>query len=251
MLQRIFALLLVISIGFATAPNWIQKGVEVEYKAGKDTVLFNVTQRSITDIKVDITTAGKTRKASHNASGISWDFWFDNAKFSGISKNKYIENEYKVTEIGTMTFLGEKYDTVTLETTLSGAKTTRIYDKNTGLMLKQTVLAEGAPVIELIRKYIPSTSPTKPVVTPEKKANESIQEEKNSNSVENDITKPEDTHQPTDQQEEIDQPKENSDQPQIKQTETPDIDEKQKKSCCAPAAILLVLIGAVVIQKLH
>ncbi|MEW6035325.1 MAG: hypothetical protein AB1529_01815 [Candidatus Micrarchaeota archaeon] len=152
--------LLLLSMSFATAPSWVAPGASLNYSAGSDAVSFTVLSRNSTDIRIQIavSSAPKPSTGTENASGNSGQFWFDSSLLATAKTGSSI-GDFKVKGSSTQSFAGETWETVTLEATLSGAKTTRIYDKKSGLMLKQTVEASGAPEVILSKYYFPSAAP--------------------------------------------------------------------------------------------
>lgn len=157
-------LLLFVSAVFATAPGWVAKGVVLDYSMDGDTVTFTVTERDSDEIRMEIKTGGKYQ-ATENASLDFGQFWFDSSKLKSAKKGDEI-GDFKVTGVDTQTIAGKNWDCVTLEASLSGAKTIRIYDKNTGLMLKQTVQDGDAPPVTLKKYFIPDFSAPAPQSAP-------------------------------------------------------------------------------------
>jgi len=249
MLSKIVArilpmLLIFVSVVSATAPGWVASGVVLEYSMDSDTVTFTVTERTSTEVKVDIKTEN-TYKAKENASSYAGQFWFDNSLLEGASKNEEIE-DYKVTDLGKETYAGKEWDTITLEGTVSGARTFRTYDIETGLMLKQTVSQPGAPVVTLNSYTIPDFGTSEPEEEPEPEV----------------IDEPEETPEPEEQPE-----PEGISEPVEEEAEEPDVvappqeesvgdviadeeteDEEESKSCLT-GAILLTLLGFVFVKR--
>lgn len=237
-------LLLIANFAFATAPEWIVKGVELEYKVGSDTVVFSVVERNSTEIEIDIKTGPKIQRATENASAITGQFWFDPALLEDASKYHHIEDEYEVVDIKSKTIAGTEWEAVSLETMLSGAKTTKVYDRETGLMLSQTVLAEGAPAVTL-KSY--SLEPgTPPVEVPEEE-------------VEEQTTEPEEEvqNEPAAEQEpEVTTAEDNEPEATVispgpePSAEAPQEEEQPKKKPCCPSSLILpALIGLVLIRR--
>ncbi len=173
-LQILAMLLIFLPLCFSKAPDWVAKGVSLEYSVGSSKATFVVTDRNSTDIRLDITTV-KTNKATENASLQYGQFWFDDSLLGGASVGKKI-GDFEVKAIGSMTFAGKEWSAITLEGTISDAKTTRIYDKQSGLMLKQTVNAEGAPTITLTKFTIPAfeSAAPPPPAAPAEEENETV-----------------------------------------------------------------------------
>ena len=157
-IPRIIPMIFVfVSAAFAAAPGWVAKGVVLDYSVDGDTVTFTVTERTSTEIKIKI----DSYKATENTSLNYGQFWFDNSLLEDASKGDKLE-EFTVKEEETQTFAGTQWDTVTLEAVISDAKTTRVYDRESGLMLKQTVQADGAPVVTLTKYNVPNFNAVAP-----------------------------------------------------------------------------------------
>ncbi|MBN1169685.1 hypothetical protein JXA56_01550 [Candidatus Micrarchaeota archaeon] len=234
-------LLLFAGIVFSTAPEWIAEGIELEYAVGGDKVVFSVVERTSTEIRVEIRSGTSVRTAVENTSIISGQFWFDQSLLENASKYQYIE-EFLVNSEGSQTFIGERWDTLTLETTLSGAKTTRIYDRKTGLMLKQTVSAEGAPTVTLLKHNMGGQEPV-----PEPEDPESVIEENEPPAINKDPAE-------TAVQEEQENKPETAAQPQVTTitptaVQTSNEEQPKAKKPCIPAAMLLALAAFVATKK--
>jgi hypothetical protein len=165
--KTFFAILAVISIGFATAPSWVASGASLTYSAGTDSIAFNVVSANGSDIKFNVvpSSTGKTNKATENASADSGQFWFDNTLLSSATVGGTV-GDFSVVGESAQTFAGRQWNTITLEDTVSGAKTTKVYDKQSGLLLKQSVDSPDAPVITLTQFAIPGLSAQPPVQQP-------------------------------------------------------------------------------------
>jgi len=236
MLSKIFVriipvLLILVSVAFAAAPGWVAKGVVLDYSMNGDTVTFTVTERTSTEVKMNIETV-KEYTATENASLTNGQFWFDDSLLADASSGDEID-EFRVTDEGTETFAGKQWDTVTLTGTISGAETVRIYDRDSGLMLKQTVQVPDAPEITLTNYVVPNFDmPPPPGSQP--------------------------TTQPTGPASEPAQPEpEEEMQPEVTTTDTPPTDtsgepepaEPPTETCCLPGAVLLMLTGFVLVRK--
>ncbi len=207
-------LLIIVSAAFATAPGWVAEGVVLEYSVNGDTVIFTVTERTSTEVSIEIDTGAPEKSmATENASLTNGQFWFDDSLLEDASDGDDID-EFEVTAEGTQTFAGKQWDTVTLEATLSGAKTVRVYDRDSGLMLKQTVQVSGAPVVTLTEYTVPDfeeaappspppTEPTEPTeeTTEPTPPSEQPQPEPYEDTTQPDVTTP-DTTPPADTTEE-------------------------------------------------
>lgn len=238
-------LLLFVSAAFATAPGWVAKGVVLEYDMDGDTVTFTVTDRTSSEVEFDIKTK-KTFKATENASGLYGQFWFDESKLKSASKGHHID-EFEVTGTSSQTFAGKKWDTVTLVGTISGARTTRIYDKDSGLMLKQTVMVADAPAVTLEEYTIPdfgaSAPPPPPPTQPAQPADETAQPSGPANGTAQ-PTAPSEPATP-EPEEGIGQPVDSADSsPAVATPDEGEPDASAKKSCL-PGAVLLMLAGFV------
>jgi hypothetical protein len=163
----IMALVLLSAIGFSAAPAWIVKGAVLEYSAGTDTVTFTILDRTAENLKIDIKakSAPSSYTANENASGTSGQFWHDSSLLSGATYGSTF-GDFSVTDEGKQTFAGKEYDTITLEGTIDEITTTKVYEKSTGLMLRQTVNAPGAPTVTLIKYSPPAVSAPPPPSQP-------------------------------------------------------------------------------------
>jgi hypothetical protein len=165
--KTLFAILAVISLAFATAPIWVASGASLTYSAGTDSIAFNVVSANGSDIKINVVPAstGKTNTATENASADSGQFWYDNALLSSATVGSTV-GDFAVVDESAQQFAGKQWNTITLEDTVSGAKTTKVYDKQSGLLLKQSVDSPGAPVITLTQFTIPGISAQPPAQQP-------------------------------------------------------------------------------------
>jgi hypothetical protein len=234
-------LLIIVSAAFATAPGWVAEGVVLEYSVDGDTVIFTVTERTSTEVSIEIDTGAPEKSmATENASLTNGQFWFDDSLLEDASDGDDID-EFEVTAEGTQTFAGKQWDTVTLEATLSGAKTVRIYDRDSGLMLKQTVQVSGAPVVTLTEYTVPDfeeAAPPPPEPPPAEEPTEPADET-------TEPTPPSEQPQP--------EPYDDTTQPDVTTPDTtPPADTTEEaepgppaKKPCIPAAALLMLLGFV------
>lgn len=161
-LRRILPVLLIISsTAFALAPGWVAKGVVLEYSVGSDDVTFTVHERNSTDIQIKI--ESKTDgKAVENAAWSFGQFWFDKNLLQSATKGSSVD-EFTVIDTGTETYAGKSWETVTLEGVISKAKTVRVYDKESGLMLKQSVQVEGTPPVVIKKIKVPNWKAEAPI----------------------------------------------------------------------------------------
>jgi len=152
----IMALLALLAVSFSVAPSWVKSGVSLNYSVGSDLVSFSVLNRTDSNVQIKVFTKSTSHSTypNENASAQSGQFWFDNSSLSSAYSGQNI-GDYEVTDVNTQSFSGKQWDTVTLESTLSGAITTKVLDKKTGLLLKQTVNAVGAPSVILQQFYVP------------------------------------------------------------------------------------------------
>jgi hypothetical protein len=162
MRTKILVLLLaLLTVVYSVAPAWVVTGVNLNYSVGSTPFTFSVLSRNTTDIQVEeinLSSSKTPHPGDENASKDSGDFWFDSSLLSSASTGSTI-GDYSVTDEGTQTFAGTSWDTLTLQGTVTGAMTTKVLDRKTGLLLKQTVDAPGAPVVTLTQYYIPSLAP--------------------------------------------------------------------------------------------
>ena len=150
------ALLALLAVSYSVAPSWVKPGVSLNYSVGSDLVSFSVLNRTVSDVKIEVFTKSTSHKAypNENASALYGQFWFDSASLAGAYKGGDI-GEYVVSDISSQSFAGQQWDTISLQVTISGAITTKVLDKKTGLLLKQTVSAVGAPSVILQKFYVP------------------------------------------------------------------------------------------------
>ena len=234
MLSKIFVrilpmLLIFVSVAFAAAPAWVAEGVVLDYSMDGDTVTFTVTERTSTEVTMNIETV-EEYTATENASLTNGQFWFDDSLLADASDGDEID-EFRVTDEGTQTFAGKQWDTVTLEGTISGAETVRIYDRDSGLMLKQTVQVPDAPEITLTNYVVPDFDTAPPPSSPP-------------------TTEPTEPSAPSEPSQP--EPEEEIERPGVTTTDTPEEAEPEEppaKKPCLPGAVLLMLVGLVFIRK--
>ncbi|MFN7991183.1 MAG: hypothetical protein U0R44_03415 [Candidatus Micrarchaeia archaeon] len=150
-----------------TAPAWVAAGVSLNYSVGSSAFTFIVLNRTSTDVRLQIQnhSSSKLLTPTENASADYGQFWFDSSKLSGAQPGGSI-GDFSVSETNKQTFAGKEWDTVTLTQTLGNSEMTKILDLQTGILLKQTVNAPGAPVVMLQQYYIPSLAPPPPTPPP-------------------------------------------------------------------------------------
>ncbi len=241
-MTKILVLLIVANMSFAVAPGWIKKGVELEYSVGGDTYSYKVLGRTSDNIVVEITNNDKTRTVNQNASALLGEFWFDSAELKNTSKYRYID-DFEVIDISSKNVGGGTYDTITLKAELSGAITNRIYERETGLLLKQTVSVPGAPVVELENRYIPGidTEPEAPEPSapePTKTNPEPVVDEEEPEVVE-----------PVEETDVIPEPEPYMPSIRNEPEAEPVPQEPEEKKCCLSALGLVALAGFVLIRK--
>jgi len=159
--------MILLAICYSTAPSWVASGVNLNYTVGSDTVTFKVINRSGDDLHLNVKYLSTAHESNptENASTESGQFWFDNSELSGVSVGGMI-GDYDVIAQGSQHFANKDWDTITLQTSISGATTTFVYDAATGLLLKETISASGAPTITLINYYVPAWAPPPPPPPP-------------------------------------------------------------------------------------
>jgi|GEM_PF-5649820 len=152
----IMALLAMLAVGFSVAPSWVKPGVSLNYSVGTDSISFTVLGRTDSSIQMEMYTQSTSKKTHPNEdpTGVSGQFWFDSASLEYAYPGALISG-YTVTDVSSKTFAGQSWGTVTLQSTISGATTTKVLDMNSGLLLKQTVSAAGAPAVTLQQLYVP------------------------------------------------------------------------------------------------
>ncbi len=236
-LKLIIIFLVFAGLIYSTAPSWITKDVSLNYSSGSSKVFFNVINRTQTDLIFEVKTSNspKPSKATENLSAQSGQFWFDSKLLADASTGSII-GDYSVVKEGKLTFAGKEWDTITLEIYISGAKNTKIYDKKTGLMLKQTVSAEGAPEVTLLALYVPEWAPPPPPVQ-EKKPNGPVLDDSAPNVTDDEVTDNVDVLNDDLQVGEVEQKPASSPAP-----------EKKPLPCC-PSAIILGVLGIVIMRS--
>ncbi|MBI5046865.1 hypothetical protein HZC07_03995 [Candidatus Micrarchaeota archaeon] len=241
-------LLVLLAVAYSVAPAWVSEGVNINYTMGTDNVSFTVLNRTSTGINlaVKFASASKINRPTDNVSADSGQFWFDNSLLADAFIGRAID-EYIVVDESKKIFAGKEWDTVSLETTVSGAVTTKIFDRKTGLMLKQTVSGVDAPTVTLVAAYIPAFEPAKPPPAPPiiPPANPNT----SNSSTNSTITPPPSPPSQNNTQQ-------NTTNNTISQTptqppkNTPVTAPTGKKNLpCCPGVILLGLLGLVVIRK--
>ncbi len=164
-LKTLCILLVILALGFATAPSWIDSGANISYSSGGNTITFSVASRSGDNIQVLLTMSSPMSKGTiiENASADSDEFWYDPNLLANSYEGEMFGN---LSAMGTsqQSFAGQTWNAITLQGMIDGAQTTRVYDVQTGLLLKQSVDASGAPDVVLVQEYIPALIPPAPPV---------------------------------------------------------------------------------------
>jgi len=241
----LMVLLALLPIGYSVAPAWVNTGVNLNYSAGSDAISFTVVSRSAEDIHLQLYTLStdKTTHPVENASADSGQFWFDTSLLSGASPGTFA-GAYSVTDAGRQSFAGTDWDTVTLQSTVSGVVTTKVLDRSTGLMLKETFSAAGAPTVTLVKYYIPGISPA----PPQENSTTPAQPPANQTPPADNQTHPADNQTPS----QPGTPGNGSAQPGTNGTQAeppaPQSPSAQQKKCCLSGFVLL-LIGFAALRK--
>ena len=232
-------LLTFLAIGYSVAPSWVDKGVNLNYTVGNDTVSFTVLNRTGTDLKIEVKpfSASKPSTATENASANAGQIWFDNSLLAGASIGSDI-GDFSVIEENEQTFAGKEWNTITLQGTIGGATTTRVYDKQTGLLLKQTVNSLGAPTVTLIQVYIPALTPPEPPSQPP------TQPPTNTTTPPSQPPPSENTTQPPQPQ-----PTDTTSEPTPPSSEPSSETPTKKPLPCCPTSLILLIIGFAAIRN--
>ena len=235
------ALLALLAVSFSVAPSWVKPGVSLNYTVASDLVSFTVLNRTASDVKIEVFTKSTSHKAypTENATALYGQFWFDSASLASAYKGEDI-GEYTVSDISSQSFAGQQWDTVSLQVTISGAITTKVLDKKTGLLLKQTVSAVGAPSVILQQFYVPDwvSAPPAPPVNNTPPIN-----------ITGNVTTPQNNTVVTPSQNNTPPAQSNTTTIQNTTPPAPTTPQKKPLPCCPSAFILLVLGLAVVSRK--
>jgi hypothetical protein len=240
-LKLLSILLVLLALGFAAAPSWIDSGASINYTSGGNAISFTVASRTSTEIQIQLTTTSpKTHGTiTGNASADSGQFWFDPALLANAYNGETID-DFTVTDTGPQTLAGQSWNTITLQEMISGATSTQIYDVQTGLLLEQTVDADGVPNVVLSKYYIPALAPPPPPpptnVTPPQNNTPPLPQQNVTNVTQNTTT----TQKPNTTAPAQPAPKPSSPAPSKKTTAS-------SSSCCGSSFILL-LVGFVTIR---
>jgi hypothetical protein len=258
-LKTLSVLLVLLSLGFATAPSWIAQGASLNYTSGTTSVSFLVTGVSGSNINIALTTAppSATSNIVENATAESGQFWFDNSITSHAYEGELV-NGLDVVSTGPQTFAGQSWNAVTLQGMVSDGmgntvETTYIYDEQTGLLLEQTVDASGVPNVVLSQYYIPALVPPPQNVTPPQQ-NTTVAPEKNTTSAVTPPPAPQEnstnnssvvsqTTQPV-----TTEPTETSTDNAGDQGSSPTGQSSSSSLPCCPSAFILLLAGFVAIK---
>ncbi len=159
--KHVALILLVLTVSNAAAPAWVDQGVNLTYTAGSSTLNFYILSRNSTDVKTQITQGSSHYTSTENASGDYGQIWFDSTLLGGVIGGDAV-SDFTVSDVSTQSFAGKDWNTVTLQRQIGDSTETRILDQQTGLLLKQSVNAPGAPQVILIQYTIPSLAAPPP-----------------------------------------------------------------------------------------
>lgn len=239
-------LLVLLALGFATAPSWIATGANLNYSQGGNTITFTVTGRTDTDILIQLTTSTPLTKSiiPENASLDSGHFWFDPTLLANAYQGEVFDG---LTVMGTsqQTFAGQSWTAVTLQGTLSGVQTTEMYDQQTGILLKLTVAGGVAPDVVLTQYYVPALAPPPP---PPQQNNTTTTPPPAQNSTNSTATAPPPSNSSAaPNTTETTQPPPETSTPPANQTSSSPPSSKSKSLCC-PSSFILLLVGFVALR---
>ncbi len=159
--KPLLAIIFLLGICFSSVPVWVKPGVTLTYTVGSSQMVFRVLNVSDGNVRTEIT-QGSVRTLVENASADYGQYWFDNVTLQDSVVGQLI-GDLQIVSFGTTTTIaGKQWSGVTLEQTMGTTTIRRIVDKNTGILLRQTADATGAPVVELASYQFPS--PPAPVV---------------------------------------------------------------------------------------
>jgi hypothetical protein len=145
----------------ASAPSWVDHGVNVTYTQGSSTMTYYVMSRTSADITYQLRTVSSsgTRMPtlSENSSADYGDFWFDTTLIYGGSTGDTF-GDYRISDQSSQSYAGKTWDTESVQQTIQGATVTRVLDKQTGLVLKVSVDAPGQTIqdIVLTSEFLPA-----------------------------------------------------------------------------------------------
>lgn len=156
-LKSIFVLVILFGLVFCASPSWVQRGVVLTYNVGSSPTTFTVTGVSGEQISIETRqgSSSTTHTIVDNSSATYGQFWFDQNRLSEAYLGQTI-GDFSVTDSSDQTFAGKEWHTITLVGTLSGARTTKILDMDTGLLLQQNVSVSGAPAVTISQIVIPA-----------------------------------------------------------------------------------------------
>ncbi|MEK6982179.1 MAG: hypothetical protein AABX38_04580 [Candidatus Micrarchaeota archaeon] len=168
--KTIFAALTIFGLIFATAPAWIQPGVNLNY-TGSDgnTYSYTVLNKSGLDNIIEIRINGNPASSApetENGSASSGRFWYDSSLLSGAFVGGTVGDDF-VSSTGQLSAGGVNWNTTTLDGAKSGATITKVVDKNNGILIKQTITAGGLQQVITLKNFnIPILFPPAKVVAP-------------------------------------------------------------------------------------
>ena len=152
--KPLLAIIFLLGICFSSVPVWVKPGVTLTYTVGSSQMVFRVLNVSDGNVRTEIT-QGSVRTLVENASADYGQYWFDNVTLQDSVVGQLI-GDLQIVSFGTTTTIaGKQWSGVTLEQTMGTTTIRRIVDKNTGILLRQTADATGAPVVELISYQLP------------------------------------------------------------------------------------------------
>lgn len=255
-IKAILLVLLLVSMSFATVPTWVRPGANLTYSAGSSVVSFKVLEVTAQNVRTQV--ESPTRTINENASADYGQFWFDNTTISEAVVGQTIAG-FEVKSIGRQTFASKEWDTITIEGTVSGVITTKTYDKNSGLLLRQIVSVSGAPTVTLTGYAVPAWMPP-PAPPIQNQTNTTTPRTNTTNSTNTTTTPPippapSPTPAPapvTNNQSTTNQTNQTVEIPiaLTNQSAVDDLSPPKTISCCGSSAVvLLALFGAFIINK--
>ncbi len=166
MYKQIFIILVLVSILFSAAPDWVKTPLKVEYTGTPGgAIVFEVTTRTETDIGITLTVDGAPGgKPTDNATGVSGQFWYDNTKTAKANYDETFDGWKVVEKEVSITAGGKTWKTAELTKIVSGIDKTRYVDRETGLLIKE----ESSVQTVLLDSVTPSFDAATVEVTPPK-----------------------------------------------------------------------------------
>jgi hypothetical protein len=241
-------ILAMLMIGFCAAPSWIRPGVNLTYSVGSSSVSFKVLDVTNDNLRIQI----DSRTINENASADYGQFWLYSSQLSSMSVGQTI-GDFTIISEGRQTFAAKEWNTLTFEGVLSGATTTKVIDKDSGLLLRQTVSVSGAPAVSLTQYAVPAW-----ITTPAPTQNTTAPPRNTTTPTTTPSPAPSPTPTPSPNQNTTRPPVNSTTAPQVavpqvdtsNQTPPDDLEPPKSFSCCAPSALLLVvLVGGLIIRS--